>query len=133
MLLTSKVKSGDDDVRTRILLLSQHAEELQDAVNLACRHTVCSVRNTKTPKSKRQWQELFMGLAPGQVLWTEILAGQHHRQETTPLQLEEMKGLVQKYEGPGQVVIIDYTSVRPQVASRPDHVGDLPTMARIGQ
>ena len=83
-----RVKSKDDDVRTRILLLSQHAEELQDAVNLACRHTVCSVRNTKKPKSRRQWQELFIGLTPGQVLWTEILAGQHHRQENfTRLQL----------------------------------------------
>ena len=80
VLLASKVKSKDDDVRTIILLLSQRAEELQDAVNLACRHTQCSVRNTKTPKSKRQWQDMFLGVEPGQVLWTEILAGQHHRQ-----------------------------------------------------
>ena len=114
VLLASKVKSKDDDVRTRILLLSQRAEELQDAVNLACRHTQCSMRNTNRPRSKRQWQEMLLDLEPGQVLWTEILAGQHHRQENfTRLHLAAMKGLVQRYEGPGKVVIIDYTSIRP--------------------
>ena len=129
VLLTSKVKSKDDDVRTRILLLSQHAEELQDAVNLACRHTNCSLRNTKRPKSKRQWQEMLLDLEPGQVLWTEILAGQHHLQANyTRLQLEMTKDLIRQYEGPGKVVIVDYTSVRPQIASQPAQVSDLPPL-----
>ena len=80
VLLTSKVKIVDDDVITRILLLSQRAGERQDAVNLACRHTHCSARGTKKPRSKRQWQDLLLGVEPGQVLWTENLAGQHHLQ-----------------------------------------------------
>ena len=129
VLLTSKVKSVYDDVRTRILLLSQRAEEMQDAVNLACRHTHCSARDTKKPRPKRQWQDLLLGVEPGQVLWTEILAGQHHRQENyTRMQLEMLKGLVQQYEGPGKVVIIDHTSVRPQITSRPEQVSDLPPL-----
>ena len=97
VLLTSKVKSVDDDVRPRILLLSQRAEELQDAVNLACRHTHCSARDTKRPRSKRQWQDLFLGVEPGQVLWTEILVGQHHLHTNyTRMQLEIMKDVMQQ-------------------------------------
>ena len=109
VLLASKGRGRDDDVRTRILLLSQRSDELQDAINLACRHTRCTARDTKQPKSKRQWQDLLLGLPePGQMLWTEILAGQHHLQGTyTRLHLEVMKDLVRQYEGPGKVVIID--------------------------
>ena len=129
VLLTSTVQSKDDDVRTRILRLSQHAEELQDAATLVCRHTHCSARDTKKPRSQRQWQDLLLGIEPGQVLWAEILAGRHHLQPNyTRLQLETMKDLTRQYEGPGQVVIIDYTSVRPQIATRPEQVSDLPPL-----
>ena len=86
VLLASKVKSKDDDVRTRILLLSQRAEELQDAVNLACRHTQCSVRDTKKPKSKRQWQEMFLGDA---VMGSLVV----HGADNTGLSIAPLDGL----------------------------------------
>ena len=36
VLLATKGRGKDDDVRTRILLLSKRPEELQDAINLVC-------------------------------------------------------------------------------------------------
>ena len=108
VLLASKGRSRDDDVRTIILLMSQRSDELQDAINLVCRHTHSAARDPKVPKSKRQWQDLLLGLyEPGQMLWAEILAGQHHLQHTyTRLHIEVMKDLVQQYDGPGKVVIL---------------------------
>ena len=97
VLLYTKVQSVDDGVITRILCLSQHAEELQEAVNLACRHTYCSARDIRRPKSRRQWQELLLGIEPGQVLWAEILAGNHHLQANyTNLQLEMAMDLMRQ-------------------------------------
>ena len=129
VLLALKAKSKDDDVRTRILLLSQRNEELQDAINLACRHTECTIRDAGKPRSRHQWQQTLQSVNPGHFLWTEILAGQHHRQENfTRMQVLEIQDLVRQYEGPGKVVIIDYTSARPQVSSLPEKVGDLPPL-----
>ena len=129
VLLSTEMQSVDDDVRTRMLFLSQHAGDLQDAVNLACRHTNCSARDPKRPRSRHQWHDLLLGIEPGQVLWAEILAGTHHRQANyTKLQLEMTKDLMRQYEGPGKVVIVDYTSVRPQFVSQPGQTSDLPPL-----
>ena len=129
VLLSTEMQSVDDDVRTRMLLLSQHADEIQDAVNLACRHTNCSARDPKKPKSKHQWHNLLMGIQTGQLLWTEILAGTHcYQAHHTKMQLEMTKGLIRQYEGPGKVVIVDYTSVRPQFVSISEQTDDLPPL-----
>ena len=129
VLLSTEMQSVDDDVRTRMLLLSQHADEIQDAVNLTCRHTICSARNPKNPKSKQQWHSLLKSIQSGQLLWTEILAGTHcHQAHHTRMQLEMTKDLIREYEGPGKVVIVDYTSVRPQFVSRSEQIDDLPPL-----
>ena len=36
--------------------------------------------------------------------------------------------LMRQYEGPGKVVIVDYTSVRPQFVSQPGQTSDLPPL-----
>ena len=70
-----------------------------------------------------------MGVQTGQLLWTEILAGTHgHQAHHTKMQLEMTKDLIRQYEGPGKVVIVDYTSVRPQFVSRSEQIDDLPPL-----
>ena len=91
MLLTNEGRGKDDDARTRLLFLSKFPEELQDAVNFACREVFCSVRSTNYPKSQHHWEQLVQGLPEGlgQVLWTHVLAGVHYQQKPHHLNADE--------------------------------------------